>query len=352
MDKILKQCLGVDVSKGSLSICLGVLNSNLEKEFIGHSDISNDLAGFKMMTSWIKKVVVKNVEFIVLMEATGVYHQSVCQYLYSQGYKVSVMQSGRVKRYAQSLNQRSKTDALDSRMLSMLGVERSLRPWTPPSKELQELKALSRERSSLLKDRNTETNRQGAIESSFYSSSKASKRHLARLRLINTQIAAIEEEMQALVSKTATLKRRIQYLESIPGISFISAATVIGETLGFESISSAKQLTSFAGYDVVLRESGNFKGKTKISKKGNSHIRAVLHMPSMTCVRCNPTLKQFYKRLRPHKAKPIVALVAVQRKLLILMYTLWKNEVYYDAEYENKKQQEPKALAAQDSIMI
>lgn len=352
MNKKLKQCLGIDVSKSNLSICLGVLNTNLEKEFIGHSDVNNDLSGFKVMVSWIRKAVDNNVELVVLMEATGVYHQRVCQYLYNQGYKVSVMQSGRVKRYAQSLDQRSKTDALDSRMLSMLGLERSLRPWRPPSKELQELRALSRERSSLLKDRNVENNRQGAIESSCYSSSKASKRHLSRLHLIDAQIEAIEVEMQALVSKTTALKRRIQYLESIPGISFISAATVIGETLGFESITSAKQLTSFAGYDVVLRESGRFKGKTKISKKGNSHIRAVLHMPSMTCVRCNPTLKQFYQRLKPHKAKPIVALVAVQRKLLILMYTLWKNEVNYDPEYEIKKQQEQKALAAQDSIMV
>ncbi|MBO0589957.1 IS110 family transposase [Cellulophaga sp. E16_2] len=76
----------------------------------------------------------------------------------------------------------------------------------------------------------------------------------------------------------------------------MSAATVVGETLGFESIVNAKQLTSYAGYDVVLRESGSFNGKTRISEKGNSHIRAVLHMPSMTCVRCNPTLKLFYNR--------------------------------------------------------
>ncbi|GGW75153.1 transposase [Oceanihabitans sediminis] len=123
MNKKLKQCLGIDVSKSNLSICLGVLNSNLEKEFIGHSDVNNDLSGFKVMVSWIRKAVDNNVELVVLMEATGVYHQGVCQYLYNQGYKVSVMQSGRVKRYAQSLDQRSKTDALDSRMLSMLGLE-------------------------------------------------------------------------------------------------------------------------------------------------------------------------------------------------------------------------------------
>ncbi|MDF4203993.1 IS110 family transposase [Maribacter sp. SA7] len=158
--------------------------------------------------------------------------------------------------------------------------------------------------------------------------------------------------MRSLIADNKELKRKLEYLTSIPGVSFISAATVIGETLGFESIVNAKQLTSYAGYDVVLRESGNFKGKTRISKKGNSHIRAVLHMPSMICVRCNPTLKQFYNRLKPNKAKPLVALVAVQRKLLILMYTLWKNEENYDAEYEIKKQQKHEAFAARDNSLI
>lgn len=74
-------------------------------------------------------------------------------------------------------------------------------------------------------------------------------------------------------------------------------------------------------------------------------------MPSMTCVRCNPTLKIFYDRLKPKKAKPLVALVAVQRKLLILMFTLWKNEEVYVAEFEKKKQQKHEALA-QDNNLI
>ncbi|WP_417445305.1 IS110 family transposase [Joostella sp.] len=337
MQETLKQCLGVDVSKKSLSLSLGALGSNLKKNFTSHPDIKNDISGFKILKAWLTKTVNNNVDFYILMEATGVYHQEVCHYLYNLGYKVCVMQSGRVKRYVQSLDQRSKTDALDSKMLSMLGLERELRLWEPPSKELQQLKSLSRERSSLLKDRTTEINRQGAIASSSYSNPKAAKRHKKRLQLINEQLAVIEQEMRDLVSEYPVLSKRIGHLESIPGVSFISAATVIGETLGFESISNAKQLTSYAGYDVVLRESGSFKGKTKISKKGNSHIRAVLHMPSMTCVRCNPTLKCFYNRLKPNKSKPLVALVAVQRKLLILMYTLWKNEENYDSEFENKK---------------
>lgn len=352
MNTILKQCLGIDVSKSSLSLSLGYLTNNLSKKFESHVDVSNDLSGFKVLHKWLEKSLDAGVNFTIVMEATGVYHQHVAQYLYEQGYAICIMQSGRVKRYAQSLDQRSKTDALDSRMLSMLGLERNLRPWHPPSKTLQQLKVLSRERSTLLKDRTVEINRYGAILSSVGNNTKASKRHRARLKLLDLQIASIEEEMRCLISKDQALNRKLGYLESIPGISFISAATVVGETLGFESITNGKQLASYAGYDVVLRESGNFKGKTRISKKGNSHIRAVLHMPSMTCVRCNPTLKQFYNRLKPNKAKPLVALVAVQRKLLLLMFTLWKNEENYDAEFENKKQQKHEALAAQDNNLV
>lgn len=272
MGKRLKQSLGIDVSKLNLSLSLGFLNEKLVKEFRSRPDVSNDAMGYGKLLKWLGKSVDGNVELLVIMEATGVYHQGIAHYLHGQGYAVCVMQSGRVKLYAQSLDQRSKTDALDSRMLSMLGLERDIRLWHPPSEELQELKALSRERSSLLKDRTMENNRQGPIASSVYDNAKALKRHKMRLKLLNTQIEAVEEEMRLLISKNEVLERKIGYLISIPGISFISAATVIGETLGFESITNGKQLASFAGYDVVLRESGNFKGKTKISKKGNSHI--------------------------------------------------------------------------------
>ena len=352
MDTILKQCLGIDVSKLSLSLSLGSLTNDLSKSFECHLDVGNDLTSYKIIAKWLEKSLDNSVNFIIVMEATGVYHQHVAHYLYERGYAICIMQSGRVKRYAQSLDQRSKTDALDSRMLSMLGLERALRLWHPPSLSLQQLRALSRERSSLLKDKTVETNRQGAILSSVNNNTRSTKRHRARLKLLNLQIASIEQEMRALISQDQALKKKLGYLEGIPGISFITAATIVGETLGFESITSGKQLASYAGYDVVLRESGNFKGKTRISKKGNSYIRAALHMPSMTCVRCNPTLKTFYNRLKPNKAKPLVALVAVQRKLLILMFTLWKNEENYDADFENKKQQRHKALAAQDNNLI
>ena len=267
MTKRLKQSLGIDVSKMNLSLALGYLTDKLEKEFISHEDVSNDLPGFKTLLRWLKRSVDNSIDLLIVMEATGVYHQGIAHYLHSKGYAVCVMQSGRVKRYAQSLDQRSKTDALDSKMLSMLGLERTIRLWQPPSKELQELKGLSRERSSLLKDKNIETNRQGAISSSVYSNSKALKRHKNRLKLLIAQIAIIEEEMQELISENTELEKKISYMMSIPGISFISAATVLGETLGFESIVNAKQLASYAGYDVVFESRATLRARSESAKE-------------------------------------------------------------------------------------
>lgn len=344
--KALKQVIGIDVAKDSLSWSLGTLRIDLEKEFKTYPDVSNNFKGFQKILSLVKKQ--KDEKLLVVMEATGVYHEALAFFLYENGVSVCIMQSGRVKRYAQSLDQRSKTDALDSRMLAMLGCERTLPLWTPPGKALRKLKALSRERGSLLKDKQVVKNRLHASETAAFTNKREIKRYNQRLNFIDGQLEEIKEEMKALINEDAALTQKLHYLESIPGISFISAATVIGETLGFEGITSAKQLTSYAGYDVILKESGSYKGKTRISKKGNRRIRGILHMPAMTAIRSNPTLKVFYERLKPNKIKPIIALVAVQRKLLILMYTLWKNEAMYDPKFEQKKQQDQKDLAALD----
>ena len=337
--KVLKESLGIDVASDSLSFCLGSLQSDLSKAFKTGTEVSNDDQGFTALEKWIRKSKSLTGFPSVVMESTGVYHEGITKYLYTKGYRVSVLQSGRVKRYAQSLDQRSKTDALDSKMLSMLGCERELTTWEPPSDQMQHLRGLSRERSSLIKERSIELNRNHALNRSIYRDEKAEKRHQSRLELLNEQIQEIESEMRGVIKTDEVLQEKFNYLLSIPGVSFISAATIIAETLGFSQFENGKQLTSYAGYDVVLRESGNYQGKTRISKKGNKHIRAVLHMPSMTAIRVNPSLKPFYERLKPRKQKPLIALVAVQRKLLLLMFSLWKNETNYDPMYETKKWQ-------------
>ncbi len=122
-------------------------------------------------------------------------------------------------------------------------------------------------------------------------------------------------------------------MTSIPGIGFIAATTVVSETQGFSNITSIKQLSSYAGYDVKLRESRKYIGKTRISKQGNSYIRQILYMPALSSISHASSMRNFYDRVNKNKTSRLIGITAVQRKLLGLMYTLWKKDTKYDADY-------------------
>ncbi|MFT6338379.1 MAG: hypothetical protein ACI86M_002200 [Saprospiraceae bacterium] len=80
----------------------------------------------------------------------------------------------------------------------------------------------------------------------------------------------------------------------------------------------------------------SIKGRTKISKKVNSRLRAAMFMPSMTAVRFNPKMREIYERINKDKSVKSIGLVAVQRRLLVLMYSLWKKNEAYDENYGNE----------------
>lgn len=131
------------------------------------------------------------------------------------------------------------------------------------------------------------------------------------------------------------LTEKVDKLLSIKGVGLITVATIIAETLGFEHFKSIKQVVSYAGYDVVERQSGSsIKGKTRISKNGNRYIRNALYFPAMVSCRYNQDLKKTYLRIIQNKPSKMVGQVAIQRKLLSLMYTLWKNDSEYIEGYK------------------
>lgn len=75
---------------------------------------------------------------------------------------------------------------------------------------------------------------------------------------------------------------------AIKGVGIKTVATLTAETNGFLLFNNTRQLASFAGYDTVENQSGRQVGKTRISKKGDSHIRRILHMPALNVVRHQP----------------------------------------------------------------
>jgi len=77
------------------------------------------------------------------------------------------------------------------------------------------------------------------------------------------------------------------------------------------------------------------KGKTSISKKGNTFIRKALFMPALSACRANPQMKVFYQRLVSKGKNKKLAIIAVARKLLLLIYTLWKSNSVFIPNYKS-----------------
>ncbi len=149
---------------------------------------------------------------------------------------------------------------------------------------------------------------------------------------IKKQIVVLEKEkenleivLRQLVDNDAVLKAHFEKILKIKGLGFLSLASIIAETDGFALTENQSQITSYAGYDVVENQSGNRIGKTKISKKGNGHIRRALYFPALNVVRYNQAnFKDLFDRIYLRSNIKMKGYVAVQRKLLCLIYTLWK----------------------------
>ena len=90
----------------------------------------------------------------------------------------------------------------------------------------------------------------------------------------------------------------------------------------------------YAGLDVVFNDSGIKKGKTSISKKGNKFLRKAVFMPALSASKHNHKMKELYKRLVAKGKNKKLALIAVARKLLLLIYSLWKNNSEYIPDYQ------------------
>ena len=132
---------------------------------------------------------------------------------------------------------------------------------------------------------------------------------------------------------------------SIPGVGELTAAITLAETNGFELIRNKRQLVSYAGLDVKEKQSGtSVKGKPKISKRGNKHLRKAMHMPALTAIKHNEKMKAKYAHLVGRHGIKMKAAVAIQRKLLELIYTIFKTQQPFDKHYQQTPQVNQPAL--------
>jgi len=346
---IRKQAIGIDISKDTFTASLGSFTQDGAIYLSPAQTFDNTKGGFNRLLRWAKPMVDSGSPLVFLMESTGVYYEKLAHHLHGIGKTVHVVLSNKSAHYAKSLNVKTKTDAVDARVLARFGVERNHKSWQPPSPVLTELRNLTRYYVQLQEQKTAVNNMVQSKQAAHHVQSFIISSNKQLVRQIDRQIERCKLQIEKLIDSDQVLADRVDQLASIKGVGRLTVAVILAETRMFDGIENVRQVASYAGYDVVERQSGtSVKGKTRISKKGNRYIRNALYFPAMVACRFNPDIKEFYQRVIQNKPSKMVGQVAVQRKLLVLMYSLYKNGTRYQQGY-NKVAPTVMAEATQDS---
>ena len=340
MKKAVKQVVGIDVSQKELVVMLGTMYEDLTQELHSGKVFPNTSKGYESLTSLVKKVMINHVPVRYVMEATGVYHESLAYYLDERAFEVSIVLPNKISNFARTLDTKTVTDKTASEAIALFGLSRMLEKWSRPTGVYREMRHLTRERNQLIDERTALKNQLHAEKAQAEPCKKAIERVIKRIALIDKQEKEIKSELISLIKSDEQVKVLVALLCTLPGIAMITVCSVLAETNGFDLIRNKRQITSYAGLDIREKQSGtSIKGKPRISKKGNKYLRRSMHMAALSALRSDDNFKSLFIRLVSKHGIKMKAVVAVQRKLLELMYTLYKTNQPYDKNYQNFKTQ-------------
>jgi transposase len=337
MKKIVKQIAGIDVAQDELVVRLGRMYDDWSPELYASKTFANTAKGFESLIAWVKKLTGAETNVRYVMEATGVYHESLAYYLDQNGYEVSIVLPSKISNYVRTLETKTITDKTSAEAITLFGLEKKIEKWSRPKGIFKKLRGLTREREQLVAERTMLKNQLHAEQSEAEPSKKSIARMKKRISLLDAQEKEIMLEVKQLTESDTEMKQLIILICTLPGVGLLTAATILAETNGFDLIRNKRQLTSYAGLDVIEKQSGtSVKGKPRISKKGNRYLRKAMHLPSISAIRHDERFKAVFSRLVTKHGIKMKAVVAVQRKLLEMIYTIYKTGNSYDKNYLKK----------------
>ena len=314
--------MGIDVSKAKLDCALALGPKFRNKVF------PNNAAGFRQLDAWIAQHAGGPVQ--ACLEATGAYWEAVALHLADAGHVVSVINPALAQAYARSMGLRSKTDAIDARVLADFCRQRSPAPWQPPSPGERRLRALVLRHQALVDMQTQESNR---LESARDDVRGSLDQHLAWLA---TELERIERDINQTTDDDPDLRGKRDLLASIPGLGERTTATLLAYGLGDGRFDTARQVVAFAGLNPRLHESGSsVRGRPRLSKVGHAPLRRALYMPAMVALHRTAWGKLFRDRLAAYGKPPKLIIGAMMRKLLTVAFGVLRSGRPFDPALHN-----------------
>ncbi|MES3041861.1 MAG: IS110 family transposase [Pseudomonadota bacterium] len=308
MQNSIAHYVGIDVSKRWLDTAVHPAGCTAR--------FANDDAGIEKLLLWLMPYQVA----MVVVEATGGIEIPPLLALHEAGHPVARINPRWIKDFARAMGAVAKTDKLDARIIALYGQKMEPEPYQPGDADARALKALCTRRRQLLNTMTMENNRRQQCDNDY-----VYRLHHRHLQFLETQLKDVEKALDALIASNDAWRRKQEIIESIPGVGAATARTLIAELPELGALNS-KQIAAMVGVAPFNRDSGKQQGYRAISG-GRAPVRKVLYMTAVgAATRNNAVLKAFYDRLVASGKKKKVALVAVMRKLIVMLNAMIKHD--------------------------
>lgn len=385
--------LGIDIAK--LNHVASCIDSSTNEIVFSNFKFKNDFKGFSALLDKIKTFDTKNL--IIGLESTSHYGENLINFLFKQHFKVALINPLQTSHLRKANIRDAKNDNLDSLNIAKSLIFAKLSFISEKNINCFSLKKLTRFRSSLIKQRSKAkiqltslldllfpelqylfkskihskaiysllkkypsaeeiaALKDDEISNLLYASSKGhfkkeksiELKSLAKttvgikdtsislhvIQLIEL-IELYDKQIKDIVTKIAdTVDKLDTKLFSVPGISIIACAIILGETNNFNNFSDSTKLLAFAGLDPKIRQSGNFNASScRMSKKGSPYLRYALIFTAWNIVRHSEKFNKYYCLKHSQGKSHYNSLGHVAHKLVRVIFTLIKKNIVYQEE--------------------
>jgi len=318
-----KHYIGVDISKDTLAVAYFTSdNSRIYTEY------KNTKKGIGHLIKMARKLTNAH----IVLEDTGSYGKRLLHTLFTAGIPCSMLTSSQSKGFRDALKSLNKTDPGDAAALAVYGERMQPPTYELPLPEQEQMSQIRTYIKGLQIDKNRIENKLHALEHEMTKNKFVIKKLKESLDACKKNIDEAMNQLTDLQSEQN--KEAIKNAESVVGIGPKTALFLVAMTDGFKNFDDAKKVAKFFGLCPTTFESGtSVRKRSRISKKGNGYIRALLYMCARSAKQHNQACKELYERLRakgkPHK----LAMVAVAHKLLRQVFAVVKEQKTFDRNF-------------------
>lgn len=318
--------LGIDVSKNTLNLCLQLRNGQLEERVVKNTTLA--------IQTLIKLLKTRHFTNKIVMESTGRYHLLLAFLLSQADFDVRVINPLQAKKYATSSIRRNKTDAIDARHLAEMACQEN---HLPKPFRLSQTDIQLRQKIGLIASLEKQVQTLTAIINNYqhFIGQFTASQSPAEINLgaLIKQLKKIKDQLEREIDQTVKTKQantdKLEFLKSIPGVSPFLACLIIN-FFSVADTTNPKQWIAYAGLDVSIRQSGLWKGRGKLSKRGNAYLRKRLFGGAWGATMTDQNFRRWYDQLKQQGRKHTEALLIISRKLVTISFKLLHSNIFFD----------------------